>query len=85
MVETDKLVINDYELIDELSTFVQHGQSYQAEEGHTDDLAMCCVLFAWMTNQQYFKELTDIDLREKDVLRTSKSIRTGYGTIWILF
>ena len=26
---------------------------------------MCCVLFAWMTNQQYFKELTDIDLREK--------------------
>ena len=51
--------------IEELSTFVQHGQSYQAEEGHTDDLAMCSVLFAWMTNQQYFKELTDIDLREK--------------------
>ena len=65
MVETDKLVINDYELIDELSTFVQHGQSFQAEEGHTDDLAMCCVLFAWMTNQTYFKELTNIDLREK--------------------
>ena len=65
MVETDKLIINDYELIEELSTFVQHGQSYQAEEGHNDDLAMCCVLFGWMTNQQYFKELTDIDLREK--------------------
>ena len=41
MVETDKLIINDYDLIDELSTFVQHGQSYQSEEGHTDDLAMC--------------------------------------------
>ena len=52
MVETDKLIINDYDLIDELSTFVQHGQSYQAEEGHTDDLAMCCVLFAWMPNHQ---------------------------------
>ena len=65
MVETDKLIINDYELIEELSTFVQHGQSYQAEEGHNDDLAMCCVLFGWMTNQQYFKELTDIDLRER--------------------
>ena len=65
MVETDKLIINDYELIEELSTFVQHGQSYQAEEGHNDDLAMCCVLFGWMTNQQYFKELTDIDLRQK--------------------
>ena len=65
MVETDKLVINDYELIDELSTFVQHGQSFQAEEGHTDDLAMCCVLFGWMTNQTYFKELTNVDIRER--------------------
>ena len=65
MVESDKLVVNDYELIDELSTFVQHGQSFQAEEGHTDDLAMCCVLFAWMTNQTYFKELTNVDIRER--------------------
>ena len=51
LIETDKLIINDYDLITEFSTFVKHGQSYQAEEGHTDDLAMCCVLFAWMTNQ----------------------------------
>ena len=54
LVETDKLIINDYDLITEFSTFVKHGQSFQAEEGHTDDLAMCCVLFGWMTNQTIF-------------------------------
>ena len=65
LIETDKLVINDYDLITEFSTFVKHGQSFQAEEGHTDDLAMCCVLFGWMTNQTYFKELTNVDIRER--------------------
>ena len=65
LIETDKLIINDYDLITEFSTFVKHGQSYQAEEGHTDDLAMCCVLFGWMTNQTYFKELTNVDIRER--------------------
>ena len=65
LIETDKLIVNDYDLITEFSTFVKHGQSYQAEEGHTDDLAMCCVLFAWMTNQTYFKELTNVDIRER--------------------
>ena len=65
IVETDKLIINDYDLINEFSTFILKGQSYEAEEGHTDDLAMCCVLFAWMTNQTYFKELTNVDIRER--------------------
>ena len=65
LIETDKLIINDYDLITEFSTFVKHGQSFQAEEGHTDDLAMCCVLFSWMTNQTYFKELTNVDIRER--------------------
>jgi len=65
LIETDKLIVNDYDLITEFSTFVKHGQSFQAEEGHTDDLAMCCVLFGWMTNQTYFKELTNVDIRER--------------------
>ena len=65
LIETDKLIINDYDLITEFSTFVKYGQSFQAEDGHTDDLAMCCVLFAWMTNQTYFKELTNVDIRAR--------------------
>ena len=50
----------------ELTTFVanKRGTNYEAEQGQTDDLAMCLVFFAWLTNQDYFKELTDIDIRK---------------------
>jgi hypothetical protein len=65
IIETDKLIINDYDLINEWSTFILKGQSYEAEEGHTDDLAMCCVLFGWLVQQTYFKELTDDDIRAR--------------------
>jgi len=65
IVETDKLIIQDYNLINEFSTFSLKGQSYEAEEGHTDDLIMCCVLFSWLAQQTYFKELTDDDIRAR--------------------
>ena len=65
IVETDKIIINDYDLINEFSTFILKGQSFEAEEGHTDDLAMCCVLFGWLIEQTYFKELTDDDIRAR--------------------
>lgn len=52
-----------------MSTFSRKGVSYEAEEGKHDDLVMGLVLFAWLSDQQYFKELTDINtlakLREK--------------------
>ena len=65
MIESNKIILEDFDIISEMSTFVQHGQSFQAEEGHHDDLMMCCVLFAWLSGQTYFKELTDSDVREK--------------------
>jgi hypothetical protein len=65
VIETDKMFIQDYDLITELSTFILKGQSYEAEEGHTDDLVMCCVLFGWLIEQTYFKELTDDDIRAR--------------------
>ncbi len=65
MVENDKLIVNYYHIVNELSTFVQRYSSYEAEIGAHDDLAMCLVLFAWSTNQPFFKELTDQDLRLK--------------------
>lgn len=64
LVESDKLSINDERVLYELFRFVNIGDSYEAEEGH-DDLVMCCVLFAWAINQQYVKELTSVDLRQK--------------------
>lgn len=64
LVEADKFIIEDYDIIYELSRFSLKGQSYEAEEGH-DDLAMCCVLFGWLTTQPYLKEITDLDIRKK--------------------
>ena len=65
LVEADKLIIEDFEIIGELASFVQRGSSYEAEPGQNDDLAMCLVLFGWLANQAYFKEITDIDIRQK--------------------
>lgn len=69
LVEQRQLIINDHNTIYELSRFSKKGSSYEAEPGCNDDLVMCLVLFAWMTDQQYFKELTDINtlmkLRDK--------------------
>lgn len=63
LVEKDRLILNDHAIIEELSRFVQKGSSYEAEPGSHDDLAMCCVLFAWLTAQDYFKNITDLDTR----------------------
>jgi len=63
IVENQKIILNDYDIIHELSTYVVDGSSYNAEEGHHDDLVMCLVLFAWMVNQNYFKDVTNIDIR----------------------
>lgn len=64
LVESDKLIVNDYETIQEMTRFVAKGQSYEAEEGTHDDLMMGLVLFGWMSNQPYFKELTNSDIRK---------------------
>jgi len=63
LVENDKLIINDFDTIAELNTFVRVRDSYEAEEGNNDDLAMGLVLFAWLAAQTYFKEATNIDIR----------------------
>jgi len=65
LLEADKILISDFHTIQELSTFVRRGSSWQAEEGSNDDLVMCCVIFAWITNQRYFKEMTDQDVRAR--------------------
>jgi len=66
LIENDKLLIDDMDIIQELYTFVAKGASFEADDGHNDDLVMCLVLFAWLTRQEYFKNLTDLDIR-KDI------------------
>jgi len=63
LVEDNKIIIEDYDCINELSTFIVKGQSHEADDGCNDDLVACLFIFAWMTDQQYFKELTDNDIR----------------------
>ena len=65
LIEDDKLIITDYDTISELTTFIQRKQSFEAEEGCNDDLAMCLVIFSWLVAQDYFKEMTDQDVRRR--------------------
>ena len=65
IVEDDKLIFNDYDIINELTTFIQKKQSFEADEGFHDDLVMCMVIFAWLVQQDYFKEMTDNDIRQR--------------------
>lgn len=63
LLEEDKLIVEDADVISELTTFIAKKQSFEAEEGHHDDLVMCLVLLAWCTRQDFFKNLTDMDVR----------------------
>jgi len=65
LMEDDKLLTVDYDIISELTTFAQRHNSFEAEEGCNDDLAMCLVIFSWLVAQDYFKEMTDNDVRKR--------------------
>jgi hypothetical protein len=65
LIEDDKLVVSDYEIISELTTFIQRNNSFEAEDGCNDDLAMCLVIFSWLVAQPYFREMTDQDIRKR--------------------
>ena len=77
LVEQHQLIINDHDTIYELSRFSKKGTSYEAESGANDDLVMCMVLFAWMSDQQYFKDLTDINTLMKLREKTEEEMESG--------
>jgi hypothetical protein len=64
LVEEKKLLITDADTISEISTFIQVKNSYEADEGYHDDLVMPLVLFSWATTNTYFKELSNINIRQ---------------------
>ena len=65
LIESDKLLSCDYDIMSELTSFIQKSNSFEAEEGCHDDLAMCLVIYAWLVQTDYFKELTDQDVRKR--------------------
>ena len=65
LLEDDKLTFKDFDILRELTTFIQRKQSWEADDGYHDDLVMCMVLFSWLVMQDYFKEMTDQDVRRR--------------------
>ena len=65
MIEDSKVVVEDFDCINELSTFIVKGSSFEADDGCTDDLVACMFIFGWATDQTYFKELTNNDIRQQ--------------------
>ena len=63
IIEGDKLIINDFNIITEMSTYTRKNQSWQAEDGCNDDYMSCLVILGWVANQRFFKELTDRNIR----------------------
>lgn len=83
LIENDKLVINDLDTISELGTFVAKGKSYEADQNCNDDTVATLFLFSWLTNQQYFKDYTDKDIRA-NIIENNESLLeslTPFGII----
>ena len=74
MIEQDQLIVNDFFTINELSTFSRRGISYEAESGNHDDLVMCLVLFGWLTDQTFFRDITDINTMQALKQRKSEEV-----------
>lgn len=78
LIESGKLIIHDFETISELTTFTQQLQTYKADEGYHDDIAMTLVTFAWMAAQRYFRE-------EQTAVNMSKSMIDEQESDWLSF
>lgn len=84
LLEQNQMIINDNDTIQELRQFSKKGPGYEAESGSTDDLVMCLVLFAWLSDQRYFRDLTDINTIAKLRDRTEDEMQrqlTPFGII----
>ena len=84
LIEENKLLFNDYDIISELTTFISIGESYAGEEGSHDDLVITMVLFAWLVDQQYFKDLSNQNIRDnlyKNQLTQLEDMTTPFGII----
>ena len=74
LIENDIYLIRDFTTINELQTFVQKGISYEAEDGKYDDVVMTLVSLGWISTQDYFKDLMDVDNRKHVMDRQMGSV-----------
>jgi hypothetical protein len=84
LMENNKVIDNDFDTIVQLSTFIATKKSFEADSGCNDDLVMCLVLFGYLTTQQFFKDITNVNIRnliyENQMTRIDNEL-TPYGYI----
>lgn len=84
MIESDKLILNDFDIIAEISTYISKANSYEASEGYHDDLIATLVMFCWLTTQNFFREMVSLDVRRKvfeDKLKKLEEELTPFGFV----
>lgn len=81
LIESNQLIIHDFDTVQELTTFVKKGPSYEAEKGKYDDIAMSLVIFAWFTAQPYFQDMVDLNVRQlvRENLTQNEEYSTAFG------
>jgi hypothetical protein len=84
LVESDKLILNDIAIIQQLSTYEVDKNTYNAQQGHHDDLVMCLVMFSWMVSQNYFKDLTATDVRKRILEDNEKLIEQSVTPFFLI-
>lgn len=84
LVEEQKLLLFDADCISELSTFIEKNGTFVADEGYNDDLAMCLVLFSWLTTNTFFKDLTNVDMRDNLYNAQMRAIETDLTPFGII-
>ena len=57
LIESHKIIDFTGQQITELCNFIFKNNTYCASSGNNDDLVMNLVMFAWLTTQQYFKDI----------------------------
>jgi len=84
LIEDTKLIVEDFNTVDEFCSFVAKGDSFEAEETHHDDLVMTLVLFGWLTTQAYFKSITGSDIRKdlyEEQMKVIEEEMTPFGFV----
>lgn len=64
MMLNDRYIINDYETLRELTTYVAKNKSFAAEQGCHDDCISTLVLVGWLSLQAGFEEYIGISMRK---------------------
>lgn len=85
LIEQDKLIIEDFDTINELSTFISDGVTWNAEEGKHDDMVMTLILFSWLVAQKYFREGSDNDIHKNMMEHKKAQMESDFTPFGFVF